>query len=177
MSIVQEGSDDGRCGTGIGDAVHQAICRSVAAGVTYVAAAGNDAAPVAGFTPAAYREVIAVSAITDYDGRPGGKAKPTCWDLGADDSFASYSNFGRGIDLAAPGGCILSTYPYSAYATDSGTSMAAPHVAGAAALYLATHRRASPREVRSALEALAEHGHLPGDRDHSDEGVVDVSRL
>ena len=68
-----------------------------------------------------------------------------------DDTFADFSNFGSDIDLIAPGVCILSDYKGTGFATLSGTSMASPHVAGAAALYKSTHPSATPAQVKSAL--------------------------
>ncbi len=154
MSLGGTGLDDGNCGRSNLDALHLAICRSVAAGVTYVVAAGNAATDAGLVVPAAYDEVITVSALADYDGRPGGGASPTC-DAAADDTFPVWSNHGADVDLGAPGVCILSAYKQGGYQTLSGTSMAAPHVAGAAALYLAAHRRAGPGDVRAALTSPA----------------------
>jgi subtilisin len=158
MSLGGGGADDGDCGRTIGDAFHLAICNSVAAGVTYAVAAGNSSADAAGFVPASYDEVITVSALADFDGKPGGLGAPTCR-RDEDDTLANFSNFGADIDLIAPGVCILSTLPTagqissrSGYGSISGTSMATPHVAGAAALYKATHRSASPARVKSALQ-------------------------
>ena len=62
-------------------------------------------------------------------------------------------NYGTDVDIIAPGTCILSTWMNSGYDTISGTSMASPHVAGAAALYKASHPSASPAAVRSALQS------------------------
>jgi subtilisin len=181
MSAGFEGFDDPNCGVDPPDPVHAAICTAVAGGVTWIASAGNDSADTATTVPAAYDEVIAVSALADYDGRPGGLAEPTCRPfgvfIGADDTFATFSNFGADVDLMAPGACILSAWENDGYGLSSGTSMAAPHVAGAAALYRAVHPAASPAEVKAALLAAREQGHVLGDPDGLDEGVLNVASL
>jgi subtilisin len=94
-----------------------------------------------------------------------------------DDSFATFSNFGADVDLAAPGVCVGSTYLNGSYAIASGTSFSSPLVAGAAALYIATHPGATPADVKAALLAAAEPGPIPGDPDAYPEGVVNVSSL
>jgi subtilisin len=152
MSLGGGGSDDGNCGNTNNDAEHRAICSSVAAGVTYAVAAGNDSEDARDSVPAAYDEVITVSALADFNGQPGGGAPATCRQ-DQDDTFANFSNFGQDVDLIAPGVCILSTYAAGLYSTISGTSMASPHVAGGAALYKATHPSASPAQVRTALRS------------------------
>jgi subtilisin len=133
------------------DPMHPAICRSVQAGVTYAVAAGNSAANANDFVPATYPQVITVSALADFNGRPGGRAPATCR-ADEDDTFADFSNYGGDVDLIAPGVCILSTYLGGGYATFSGTSMASPHVAGAAGLYKSTNPGASPNAVKRALQ-------------------------
>jgi hypothetical protein len=142
-------------GIGYSSALRQAISNSVAKGIVFVVSAGNDSRDIYGpdgvqntaddSIPAAYPEVMAVSALYDLDGVAS-----------SDDALASFSNYSRSaaagravtspgaaIDLAAPGVNIASTYLNSGYATMSGTSMASPHAAGAAALYIAGHTRAT----------------------------------
>ncbi len=149
------GSNTANCG-GTTDPLHQAVCRLVSAGVPFVVAAGNDGKDASNTVPAAYPETIAVGAIVDTDGQPGGLGSSTSY--GADDTRASFSNYGPVVDLYAPGVRILSTYPGGGTALMSGTSMATPHVAGAAALYLATNPSASPDQVRSWLVSNGESG-------------------
>ncbi|MFO7538971.1 MAG: S8 family peptidase [Chloroflexota bacterium] len=146
MSLGGTGSP-GSCTDG---GYREAVCNSVAAGVTYVVAAGNSAADAANFRPANFPEVITVSALADFDGLPGGLGSPTCR-TDTDDTLANFSNYGSVVDLIAPGVCILSTWPSNSYNTISGTSMASPHVAGAAALYIHQNPGASPAQVRNAL--------------------------
>ncbi len=115
-------------------AMDDAIAGATDAGLVVVVAAGNGGTNANGVTPANSPAAITVSAITDLDGLPG--ARRTCSGdcLGGDDRFATYSNFGAVVDIAAPGSFILSTTLDNRLRTLSGTSMAAPHVAGAAAL-------------------------------------------
>ena len=153
--------------SGVGDeracgdtsAFHQAICNSVNAGVTYVVSAGNSGADASLKIPARYAEVITVSAIADFDGKPGALSTQTftCPNgrVSADDSFACFSNFGSVVDIAAPGVAIQSSAIGGGTAVRSGTSQAAPHVTGAAALYIATNPGSSPGAVKSALQANA----------------------
>jgi subtilisin len=150
MSLSGTGTDTG-CNDG---GLHQAICNSVNAGVTYAVAAGNTSSDAANRVPASYDEVITVSALADFDGLPGGLGSPTCR-TDQDDTFADFSNFGADVDLIAPGVCILSTWKNGAYNTISGTSMATPHVTGAAALYKSTHPSAPPNAVKNALRNTA----------------------
>jgi subtilisin len=154
MSLGGSGSEPSGAGCATGDALHDAVCRSVAAGVTYTVAAGNASSNAQGFVPAAYDEVITVSSLADFNGRSGGGAAATCRS-DTDDTLANSSNYGSDVDLIAPGVCIASTYLGGGYRTLSGTSMASPHVAGAAALYRATHPGASPAQVKAALQSAA----------------------
>ena len=117
--------------------IHNAIKYAYRAGALLVAAAGNNATSNE-FYPAAWSEVIAVSA-TDKN-----------------DNLASFSNFGDWIELAAPGVNIFSTIPDDSYAYKSGTSMAAPFVAGVAALTWSKYPELTRDELRSHLHATAD---------------------
>jgi subtilisin len=173
MSLSGSGSDS-TCGSNV-DPMHEAICRSVAAGVTYAVAAGNQHVDAATRVPAAYDEVMTISALADFDGKPGGRAAPTCR-TDEDDTFANFSDFGADVDLIAPGVCILSTWKGGGYNTISGTSMATPHAAGAAALYKSTHPSATPAQVKSALQAAGTaNWNNADDPDGVKERLVNVS--
>ena len=164
MSIAGAGSDDGDCGYTNADLFHQAVCALSDAGVTMVAAAGNEHANAAGYIPGAYDEVITVSAMADWNGQASGSGSPpsNCGYNTVDDGFASFSDFGADVDLIAPGVCVLSTLPTDRLGRMSGTSMATPHVTGGAALYyLAEARlgrpRPTPQDVRAGLIAAGTH--------------------
>jgi subtilisin family serine protease len=162
LSLGGAGADDGNCGNTNKDALHKAICGSVAAGVTYVVAAGNEGADFAASVPAAYDEVLTVTAVSDGNGQPGGGTAPTCRSGEGDDVPATFSNYAvapldQAHTIAAPGVCILSTWKGGGYSTISGTSMATPHVSGAAVLCLAKGAcgTGSPADVKATLLATA----------------------
>ncbi|MEA2192737.1 MAG: in [Solirubrobacteraceae bacterium] len=170
MSLGGIGSDSA-CNDG---GMHQAICNSVNAGITYAVAAGNESDDAKNHVPAAYDQVITVSALADFNGLPGGGAAATCR-ADVDDTFADFSNYGADVDIIAPGVCILSTWKSGDYNTISGTSMATPHVAGAAALYKSTNPGASPAQVKSALQAAGNLGwNVATDRDSAHEPLLNV---
>ncbi|MGP4000179.1 S8 family peptidase [Streptomyces sp. 8N706] len=116
-----------------------AVRNAVAAGVTFTVAAGNDGLPADLASPARVSEAITVGASDINDNK------------------ASFSNWGSRLDLFAPGVDITSAWNTSdtASKTLSGTSMAAPHTAGAAALYLGDHPAATPGAVAKGLVAKA----------------------
>lgn len=170
---------------GESSAMCNAIASAVASGVTVVVAAGNESQDAVNSTPANCDEslgvetVITVSAIADSDGAPGHLGPATGY--GADDTFASFSNFGSLVDIAAPGVDILSTWKGGGYNTISGTSMATPHVTGAAALYKATVPGATPADIAAALKAagwgVGEFEYFTGDTDGINEPLLNASGL
>ncbi|MEX0709715.1 MAG: S8 family serine peptidase, partial [Chloroflexota bacterium] len=142
------------------DPLHEAICRASATGMVLVGGAGNSAVDAGTFVPAAFPEVISVSALADFDGNPGGLAG--CGlvpDLGwfeCDDTLAFFSNFGASVDVMAPGVAVHSTWKDGGYSTISGTSMATPHVSGVAALMKAVNPALTTADVRAMLQQSGE---------------------
>ncbi len=154
-------------------AMDTAIANSVAAGVTYAVAAGNSAKDASTFSPANHPDVITVSALADFDGDPGGLAAATCRE-DQDDTLADFSNFGADVEIAAPGVCILSTWNDGGYETISGTSMASPHAAGAAAV-LAASGISSPADIRTTLINEGNFDWTDDSGDGIQEPLLDVS--
>jgi subtilisin len=173
-------------GTGASELLRVAICQIHRRGVVPVASVNNSFTDVGtGALPAAFPQPIAVSAIADFDGQPGGLAPAGDCFADEDDTFANFSDFGAAVDIAAPGVCNTTTAPIAAcgvpltvetgcYTTTVGTSFAAPLVAGAAALIRQRDPHATQNEVRRRLLAGAEPGPIPQDPDGFPEGVLSV---
>lgn len=143
-------------GGGASSATDSAVNRAVAAGITMVVAAGNDNSNACNFSPARAANAITVGSTTNTDAR------------------SSFSNFGTCLDIFGPGSSITSTWSTSNSATRtiSGTSMAAPHVAGVAALYLDDNGNASPSQVQNAIENAAAVGKVSNARTGSPNLLV-----
>ncbi|ADD40747.1 S8 family peptidase [Stackebrandtia nassauensis] len=124
-----------------------ATTKSIESGVTYAVAAGNESSDACGVSPARVPEAITAGATDNTDAQ------------------ADFSNFGKCVDVYAPGVDIVSAAPGGGEATMSGTSMASPHVAGAAALYVGANPGAAPADVAKALteNALKDVVQNPGE--------------
>jgi subtilisin family serine protease len=133
-------------GGGASTSLDNAVANSIASGVTYAVAAGNSNVNASTQSPARVSSAITVGSSTSGDAK------------------SSFSNYGSVVDIFAPGSSITSAWRTSdtAINTISGTSMAAPHVAGVAARYLQNNRTASPATVRNAIVSAASLNKLTG---------------
>jgi subtilisin len=166
-------------GSGYNQAEYDAIQGAVNKGVAFAVSAGNSDADAKNYSPAGFDNVLTVSALADFDGAPGGLGSPTCR-TDQDDTLADFSNWGSAVDIAAPGVCILSTYPLERgeYGTISGTSMASPHVAGALALLTSASKPTNDTGVYSLYTQVKNAGNYNWTDDSGDgiqEPLLDVS--
>jgi subtilisin len=166
-------------GGGWNQAEYDAIQGAVNNGVAFAVAAGNSDADANNYSPAAFDNVLTVSALADFDGIPGGLGSPTCRN-DQDDTLADFSNWGTAVDIAAPGVCILSTYPIEQgeYGTISGTSMASPHAAGALALLASANNPNNATDVYNLYNQVKNAGNFNWTDDSGDgikEPLLDVS--
>ena len=166
-------------GSGFNQAEYDAIQGAVNAGIAFAVSAGNSDADAINYSPGGFDNVLSVSALVDYDGLPGAQGSPTCF-TDEDDTLAYFSNWGSAVDIAAPGGCIYSTFPLEqgGYGTISGTSMASPHAAGALALLASVNNPANATDVFALYATVKNNGNYDWTDDSGDgiqEPLLDVS--
>ena len=167
---------------GYSQAEYEAIQRAVDKGVAFAVAAGNSGIDASKYSPAAFDNVMSVSALADFNGAAGGGAAPTC--LGdQDDTLAYFSNRGSAVDIVAPGVCITSTLPIEwggHYGTLCGTSMASPHVAGALALLASVNKPGNADQVQALYNEIASNGSASWTDDSGDgvkEPLLDLGNV
>ncbi|MFF4434766.1 S8 family serine peptidase [Streptomyces sp. NPDC001513] len=168
-------ADDGHCGTVNNDALHLAVCNTTRAGVTLVASGEGRNVDIAMQAPASYDEVLTTTAMSDVDGRPGGKSAPECFgfELGSfgyvdDQATLRFSDFARSAadrrhTVAGPGIC-MATWPRPQQPQPTvlfGGGLSAPVVTGIAALCIDSGRCADgapARNLRTLVDDAAAHG-------------------
>jgi len=140
-------------------ALDEAVRNSAASGIFYSIAAGNEAEPACNYSPGSAglseTDTTGDGVVDHKDSNGIVTTAATATSARGVNREASFSNYGECVDIWAPGVNILSTQLGGGVTTKSGTSMAAPHVAGGAALYLSSHPNASPSAVERALKASA----------------------
>lgn len=148
-------------GGGASTTLDAAVRRSISAGITYSIAAGNSGVPASNTSPARVTEALTVGATNSSDNRP------------------SWSNYGSAVDLFAPGVGITSAWRTSNTATytGDGTSFSAPHVAGAAAIYLSGNPSASPATVNTAIVDSATTNVIPNPGSGSPNRLLYIGTL
>lgn len=146
-------------GGGVSPELDKAVRTSIASGITYTVAAGNEGLPAETTSPGRVKQAITVGATNRWDER------------------SYFSNWGPVVDLFAPGEDIKSASHKNdtGTVTFDGTSMAAPHVAGAAALYLAANPKATPATVEKGIVGKASTGQISGRRIGSPDRLLQVS--
>lgn len=188
VANVSIGCDPAECTK---PALKEAISNSVAKGVVYVVAAGNEEVDVKTSDYANNPDVITVSGIADYDGAAGAKANTQWWpsckeakqpgdtgQFGADDVRYSESNFGTAVDVTAPAVCIRSQMPGGTLTNSIGTSFATAEVSGAAAILASLSNPNSKKDVETIRTTIVNAGNTnwtDNSGDGSKEKLLDLS--
>ena len=136
--------------------IAQAIRKAYKAGVTVCVAAGNETDDTKNYCPARFKECITVASATIRGG------------------ISTFSNYGSSVDIAAPGSEIYSSYKGGKYATLSGTSMACPFAAAAAAMVLINNSSLTPAKVETTLKSYCADMGLVGWDKYSGNGLINM---